>query len=77
MEAATDDEYETEETYVYVDFDSKLLDEQLSDADTKIKFLGMHTAQPIMQLNNQLFKGMRDRYKEKNNFLQSALCEGF
>lgn len=58
MKEEMDDEYEIEETYVYVDFDSKLLDEQLSDADTKIKFLGMHTAQPIMQLNNQLFKGI-------------------
>lgn len=52
-----DDEYEYEESYVYVDFDSKLLDEELLNADTKIRFLGINTKQPIMQLNNQLFKG--------------------
>lgn len=52
-----DDEYEYEESYVYVDFDSKLLDEELLNEDMKIRFLGINTKQPIMQLNNQLFKG--------------------
>lgn len=52
-----DERYETEEFYVYVDLDTKLLDEQLSKSNTKIKFLGIDTQNPIMQLNNQLFKG--------------------
>lgn len=56
---AEDEEYEIEESYVYVDFDSKLLDEQLPNTDTKIRFLGMDTKQPIMQINNQLFKGIQ------------------
>lgn len=58
MDAKKDEEYEVEESYIYVDFDSKLLDEQLPNADTKIRFLGMDTKQPIMQINNQLFKGI-------------------
>ncbi|XP_031633816.1 general transcription factor 3C polypeptide 6 [Contarinia nasturtii] len=52
-----DDRYETEEFLVYVDLDTKLLDDQLSKSSTKIKFLGIDTENPIMQLNNQLFKG--------------------
>lgn len=58
MDSKIDEEYEIEESYVYVDFDSKLLDDQLPNADTKIRFLGMDTKQPIMQINNQLFKGI-------------------
>lgn len=52
-----DDRYETEEYLVYVDLDTKLLDDQLSKSNAKIKFLGIDTESPIMQLNNQLFKG--------------------
>ncbi|XP_055299881.1 general transcription factor 3C polypeptide 6 [Sitodiplosis mosellana] len=52
-----DDRYETEEFYVYVDLDTKLLDDQLTKSNAKIKFLGIDTENPIMQLNNQLFKG--------------------
>lgn len=52
-----DARYETEEIYVYVDLDTKLLDDQLTNSNAKIKFLGIDTENPIMQLNNQLFKG--------------------
>lgn len=52
-----DDRYETVEHLVYVDLDTKLLDDQLSKSNAKIKFLGIDTDNPIMQLNNQLFKG--------------------
>lgn len=52
-----DDRYETEEYLVYVDLDTKLLNDQLSKSNAKIKFLGIDTESPIMQLNNQLFKG--------------------
>lgn len=56
-EGNDDDRYETEEFLVYVDMDTKLLDGQLSESNTKIKFLGIDTEHPIMQLNNQVFKG--------------------
>lgn len=52
-----DDKYELEECFVYVDLDTKLLDDQLSKSNAKIKFLGIDTENPIMQINNQLFKG--------------------
>lgn len=55
-----DDRYETEEFYVYVDLDTKLLDNQLTKSNAKVKFLGIDTENPIMQLNNQLFKGNFD-----------------
>lgn len=57
MTSNDDERYETEEFLVYVDLDTKLLDEQLSKTNTKVKFLGIDTENPIMQLNNQLFKG--------------------
>lgn len=57
MDTKIEEEYEIEESYVYVDFDSKLLDDQLPNTETKVRFLGMDTKQPIMQINNQLFKG--------------------
>lgn len=58
MDTKIEEEYEIEESYVYVDFDSKLLDDQLPNTETKVRFLGMDTKQPIMQINNQLFKGI-------------------
>lgn len=51
------DKYDLEEYFVYVDLDTKLLDDQLSQSNAKIKFLGIDTENPIMQINNQLFKG--------------------
>lgn len=57
LDSQDDDRYETEEYFVYVDLDTKLLDDQLSNSNAKIKFLGIDTENPIMQLNNQLFKG--------------------
>lgn len=57
MEKDDDERYETEEILVYVDLDTRLLDDQLSKSKPKIKFLGIDTDNPIMQLNNQLFKG--------------------
>lgn len=62
-----DDRYETEEFYVYVDLDTKLLDDQLTKSNAKIKFIGIDTENPIMQLNNQLFKGEFD-YKNFCSF---------
>lgn len=56
-----DDKYETEEYFVYVDLDTKLLDDQLSKSKAKIKFLGIDTENPIMQINNQLFKGIEKK----------------
>lgn len=52
-----DDEYETEEYLVYVDLDTKSLDDQLLKLKKDIKFLGLDTEAPIMQFNNQLYKG--------------------
>lgn len=57
-----DDKYELEECFVYVDLDTKLLDDQLSKSNAKIKFLGIDTENPIMQINNQLFKGTEKLY---------------
>lgn len=50
-----DDEYEIEEFLVYVDLDTTAFDNKLQKND--IKFLGLDTDAPIMQLNNRLYKG--------------------
>lgn len=60
-----DDKYVLEEHYVYVDLDTKLLDDQLLKSNTKIKLLGIDTENPIMQINNQLFKGNCGKYRIK------------
>lgn len=62
-----DERYESEEYLVYVDLDTKLLDDQLSNSNAKIKFLGIDTETPIMQLNNQVFKG----------FVHKCICPKF
>lgn len=52
-----DDDTEYEETYLYVDFETKLLEEQLMNPNLQIKVLGIETNAPIVQLNNKIFKG--------------------
>lgn len=52
----TDDEFE--ETYLYVDFETKLLEEQLMNPNLQLKVLGIDTDAPIVQLNNKIFKGL-------------------
>lgn len=54
-------DYVEEECLVYLDFDTKLLDEKLINQNPKIKFLGIDTAEPIVQINNKIYKGLCDR----------------
>lgn len=53
-----DEDAEYEETYLYVDFETKLLEEQLMNPNLQIKVLGIDTDAPIVQLNNKIFKGI-------------------
>lgn len=57
-----DDEYEIEEFLVYVDLDTKSFDDQLGKMEKDIKFLGLDTEAPIMQFNNQLYKGNQSNF---------------
>lgn len=68
-----DDKYEVEECFVYVDLDTKLLDDQLSKSNAKIKFLGIDTENPIMQINNQLFKGNEMHRKTWNRLAENTV----
>lgn len=52
-----DEHDEYVETYLYVDFETKLLEEQLMNPNLHIKVLGIDTDSPIVQLNNKIFKG--------------------
>ena len=53
----SDDEYEEEEFLVYIDFDSKLLEDQLTDPNLNMKLIGVDTEHPIMQINSKIYKG--------------------
>lgn len=52
------DEYEEEECLVYVDFETKFLEDQLKDPNLKMHLIGVNTENPILQVNSKLFKGM-------------------
>lgn len=54
----TDDEYEEEECLVYMDFESKSLDDQLKDPNLKMNIIGIDTDSPILQVNSKVFKGI-------------------
>lgn len=53
----SDDDYEEEEFLVYLDFQSKIKSETLEEPDVKIKMIGFETEEPIVQINNKMFRG--------------------
>lgn len=79
-----DEDAEYEETYLYVDFETKLLEEQLLNPNLQIKVLGIDTDAPIVQLNNKIFKGRctdGKHYSIRFSFTDSAcrhvrVCNG-
>jgi hypothetical protein len=57
IEPESDSEYEEEEFLVYVDLDPVALGEiQIRDAH-KLKFFGIETKKPLLQVNNLYFEG--------------------
>lgn len=56
-DANDDDEYEEEETLLYVDLDSILPTEELQEERINFKVIGIASENPILQINNKLFKG--------------------
>ncbi len=53
----SDDDYEEEECLVYLDFQSKIKSETLDKQNLKIKVIGFDTDEPIVQVNNKMFRG--------------------
>lgn len=58
LQSVDSDEYEEEECLVYVDFETKFLEDQLKDPNLKMQLIGVNTENPILQVNSKLFKGM-------------------
>jgi hypothetical protein len=57
IEPSSDSEYGEEEFLVYVDLDPVALGEiQIKDAQ-KLKFFGIETKKPLLQVNNLYFEG--------------------
>lgn len=54
---SSDDEYEEEELLVYLDFELKINSESLEEPNLKIKMIGFETDEPIVQINNKMFRG--------------------
>lgn len=58
---SSENEYEEDETLVYVDFESNLLEDQITNNDLKMKFIGIDTNHPILQMNNKIFRGIHNQ----------------
>lgn len=56
-QANTPKDYVDEECLIYLDFETKLLEEHLVTPNPIIKFLGIETENPVVQINNKIFKG--------------------
>lgn len=57
VENNSDDDFEEEELLVYLDFQSKIKSETLDKKNVKIKMIGFDTDEPIVQVNNKMFRG--------------------
>lgn len=53
----SDEEYEEEEFLVFLDFQTKIKSEALEKHNLKIKMIGFDTDEPIVQVNNKVFRG--------------------
>jgi TFIIIC subunit triple barrel domain len=68
-EAPSGSEYEEEEFLVYVDIEPTSLGEnQIKQAD-KIKFFGLETKKPLLQINNLYFEGEKRLFSSYNKLL--------
>lgn len=50
-------EEEEEELLLYLDFQSKIKPETLQKPNVQIKVIGLETNEPIVQINNKVFRG--------------------
>lgn len=53
----SDGEFEEEEFLVYLDFQTKIKPETLEKQNIQIKMIGFETDEPIVQVNNKMFRG--------------------
>lgn len=53
----SDEDFEEEELLVYLDFQSKIKSETLEEQNLKIKMIGFETDEPVIQINNKMFRG--------------------
>lgn len=53
----SDEEYEEEECLIYLDFQTKIKSETLDQPNVQIKMIGFDTDEPIVQVNNKIFRG--------------------
>lgn len=53
----SDEDFEEEELLVYVDFQSKIKPESLEEPNVTIKMIGFDTDEPVVQINNKMFRG--------------------
>lgn len=54
----SDEDFEEVEYLVYLDFQTKIKPETLEKSNVKIKMIGFDTEEPIVQVNNKMFRGV-------------------
>ncbi|KAG4065530.1 hypothetical protein HA402_013300 [Bradysia odoriphaga] len=64
----SDDDYEEEEFLVFLDFQTKIKSETLEKRNLKIKMIGFETDEPIVQVNNKIFRGTFEHAMGTNVF---------
>ncbi|XP_037037139.1 uncharacterized protein LOC119074897 [Bradysia coprophila] len=64
----SDEDYEEEEFLVFLDFQSKIKSETLEKRNLKIKMIGFETDEPIVQVNNKIFRGTFEHAMGTNVF---------
>uniref|UniRef100_A0A1Q3FA57 Proteinral transcription factor 3c polypeptide 6 n=1 Tax=Culex tarsalis TaxID=7177 RepID=A0A1Q3FA57_CULTA len=67
------EDYIEEEILVFADFEKYLATEELTDPNVRIKVIGIETESPIVQINNDLYKGSYDFALGTNVFLEEDL----
>ncbi|XP_001851019.2 guanine nucleotide-binding protein-like 3 homolog [Culex quinquefasciatus] len=63
-------DYIEEEMLVFADFEKYLATEELIDPNVRVKVIGIETENPIVQINNDLYKGSYDFAIGTNVFLE-------
>ncbi|XP_055643210.1 uncharacterized protein LOC129779645 [Toxorhynchites rutilus septentrionalis] len=64
------EDYTEEEMLLYADFENYLSQEELTDPNVRVKIVGIESENPIIQVNNDIYKGTYDFAVGTNVFFE-------
>lgn len=64
------EDYIEEEMLLFADFEKHLTQEELADPNVRVKVIGIETEHPVIQINNDVYKGTYDFALGTNVFLE-------